>query len=80
MDPTLSRNNCLNTFVSTNYGRYIYHVNTSTPSKAFGSADTKITGIQFGTEINISTIEWQSWSRDQVLWFNDRKLVMNKCV
>ena len=77
MDLTLSRNDCLNTLVSTNDGRHLYHVDT--PSKAFGTANTKITKIQHGIEVEISTIEWHSWSRDQVLWVKNRKLVMNKC-
>ena len=81
MDLTLGRNDCLNTFISTNDGRHLYHINTPPNSKPFGTgtADTIITKVQYGTQVDIGAIEWQSWGRDQVLWVNDRELVMHKC-
>ena len=77
MDLTLSRNDCLNTFVTTLDGRHLYHVDT--PAKAFGTANTKITEIRPEAQVEISTIEWHSWSSERVLWVNERELVMHKC-
>ena len=30
-----------------------------------------------GGRVDIGAIEWESWGRDQVLWVNNRELVMH---
>lgn len=75
MQFTLSRDDPLNTVLTTPDGRPWYQINT--PNKFFGSADTKIMNVSSGKPADIGTIEWHSW-HDCVVMMGRRRVPIHQ--